>query len=73
MPISNFENNLKAIDKNKSRIFCSSNQVLGNGTYSDIKNIMYINLDNFKNDKTQEIAKIIGEYNNILGSKILIC
>ena len=29
---------------------------------------MYINLDNFKNDKTQEIAKIIGEYNNILGS-----
>jgi len=69
MPISNFENNLKAIDKNKSRIFCSSSQVLGNGTYSDIKNIMYINLDNFKNDKTQEIAKIIGEYNNILGSE----
>ena len=69
MPISNFENNLKVIDKNKSRIFCSSNQVLGNGTYSDIKNIIYINLDNFKNDKTQEIAKIIGEYNNILGSE----
>ena len=69
MPISNFENNLKAIDKNKSRIFCSSSQVLGNGTYSDIKNIMYINLDNFKNDRTQEIAKIIGEYNNILGSE----
>ena len=69
MPISNFENNLRAIDKNKSRIFCSSNQVLGNGTYSDIKNIMYINLDNFKNDKTQKIAKIIGEYNNILGSE----
>ncbi|MBI71927.1 MAG: hypothetical protein CMG61_00460 [Candidatus Marinimicrobia bacterium] len=69
MPISNFENNLKAIDKNKSKIFCSSNQVLGNGTYSDIKNIMYINLDNFKIDKTQEIAKVIGEYNNILGSE----
>ena len=69
MPISNFENNLKAIDKNKSRIFCSSSQVLGNGTYSDIKNIMYINLDNFKNDRTEEIAKIIGEYNNILGSE----
>ena len=34
---------------------------------------MYINLDNFKNDKTQEIAKIIGEYNNILGSNNHIC
>ena len=72
MPISNFENNLKAIDKTIQNL-CSSSQVLGNGTYSDIKNIMYINLDNFKNDRTEEIAKIIGEYNNILGSEIHIC
>ena len=68
MPINNIKLNLNKTE-NKNEIFCSSNQVLGNGVYNGIKHIIYVNLDNFKNEKTNVIAKKIGEYNNKLGIK----
>ena len=70
MPIDNIEEKIENLKNKKlDEIFCSSNQVLGNGLYNDLEHIMYINLDNFKNEKTTSIAKKIGEYNNRLGSK----
>ena len=68
MPINNIETNIKNFEiKNTIQNFCSSNQVLGNGIFNDIKHIIYIDLKNFKNEKTPLIAKNIGEYNNLLG------
>tara|TARA_Y100000994_G_scaffold32339_1_gene22818 strand:+ start:688 stop:3663 length:2976 start_codon:yes stop_codon:yes gene_type:complete len=70
MPVNNINEDIKEIkDKHSNQIFCSSNKVLGNGIYNDIQHIMYVNLENFQNDKTNLIAKKIGEYNNNLGSK----
>ena len=68
MPINNVESNIENLKNKKAHEkFCSSSQVLGNGTYNDMEHIMYINIENFKNEKTDQIAKKIGEYNNKLG------
>ena len=70
MPVesSNDKLNLNQITELNNE-FCFSKQTLGNGIQSNISHIIYINIDDFKREKTKEISEIIGKFNKKLGSK----
>jgi len=59
------------VDKNSKtdRSLCYSNQVLGNGVSKKIMHILYVDIDEFKREKTEFIAKKIDELNKKLGEK----
>ena len=50
----------------KNELFCASSIALGNGIVSDIKNIIFINPNEFDSSKTKYIAKEIEKINNII-------
>ena len=50
----------------KDELFCASSIALGNGVISDIKNIIFINPNEFDSSKTKYIAKEIEKINNII-------
>jgi len=69
MPIDSTNYNTDILKNKKSeKIFCHSNQVLGDGTSKKIQHIVYIDPDNFKREKTQHIANKIDGFNQNLGS-----
>ena len=53
--------------KNHQSLVCYSEQVLGDGEINGISHIMYVDLENFKRDKTKVIADEIGDLNNKIG------
>jgi len=56
--------------KNKLKnIICTSENVLGNGSISDIKNIILVDLDTFDKSKTEDIVEEINKLNEYLGDK----
>jgi len=48
----------------KDELFCTSSIALGNGIINDIKNIIFINPNEFESSKTKYIAKEIEKINN---------
>lgn len=55
--------------KDHSSLVCYSKQVLGDGEIEGVSHIMYVDLETFKRNKTEKIAKEIGEINNKSGRK----
>ena len=70
MVIGNKDENID-INKHKKEndYLCYSEQVLGNGEVDFISHIMYVDQDNFKREKTKEIADEIELLNKKLGNK----
>ena len=64
--------NKKKLTKNE--LFCSSSIALGNGTIKNIKNIIFINPNNFDPSKSKYIAKEIEKINNAIpdGEKYIL-
>ena len=58
----------------KKELFCSSSIALGNGTIKNIKNIIFINPNNFDPSKSKYIAKEIEKINNAIpdGEKYIL-
>jgi hypothetical protein len=56
-----------SLDKiNKERIFCDSNQVLGNGIINTIHDIIVVDINRFDRAKSQEVAREVGQFNTKL-------
>ena len=58
----------------KKELFCSSSIALGNGTIKNIKNIIFVNPNNFDPSKSKYIAKEIEKINNAIpdGEKYIL-
>jgi len=70
MAIDSINKDIDVIENSKSnRSFCYSNQVLGDGIFKKIMHIVYIDIDEFKREKTEYIAKKINTFNEQLGEK----
>lgn len=50
----------------KKEIFCSSEQVLGNGIVDDIKDIIFVDKEIFDRAKSREVAQEIAQFNSKL-------
>jgi len=70
MAIDNIDNDINILKiSNSKSTFCFSKQVLGDGSFDKIKHIVYIDINKFQREKTQNIADKIGLVNKKLGSK----
>ncbi|MBN2134197.1 MAG: histidine kinase, partial [Acidobacteria bacterium] len=54
----------------EASVFCQSDQILGNGEITDIKDILFVKPDKFDPAKTPLIANEIGEFNKKLKKKL---
>lgn len=57
---------VKIDDYSEEDVICTSRHIIGNGTYKDITDIIYIDPDLFDQSKTNIIATEIGEINKLL-------
>ena len=55
--------------KNHHSSICFSEQVLGNGEFDNICNLVYVDRFTFKREKTNEIAREIGQINKKIKNK----
>ena len=67
MTINFFNRSIINEEFNKDNTLCESNLVLGEGMISNIKHIIYVDIDNFDTVKSKMIAYHIEEYNQQLG------
>jgi disulfide oxidoreductase YuzD len=56
--------NVSIDDIDRRRIICRSVQSLGNGRISDIRDILYVNTENFDRAKMQDMASEVGRFND---------
>ncbi|MBK5245989.1 MAG: phosphoenolpyruvate synthase [Peptostreptococcaceae bacterium] len=66
MVVGRESNEVKIGNYNSEDLICSSIKTMGNGSYKDIYDIIYIDPDNFDISKSNTIASEIGELNKFL-------
>jgi CheY-like chemotaxis protein len=66
MVISHEGGELLIEDTDESRMICHSTQVLGDGILTDIRDVVYVDIDRFERAASKEVADEIGRFNNAL-------
>ena len=63
MVIAHEWDNLSIIEKDESKMVCRSSRVLGDGVVSDIRDIVYVDIEKFDRSASREVAQEIGQFN----------
>ncbi len=66
MVISHEGGELNIDDADESRMVCHSTQVLGDGVLSNIRDLVYVDIDRFERAASKEVAEEIGRFNDEL-------
>lgn len=61
--ISRDSEDLSIDDVNNGKVLCKSNEVLGNGTIKDIKDIIYVDYHKFDRASSREVALEVNQFN----------
>lgn len=68
MVISHEGSELKIEDTDDSRMICHSTQVLGDGIISNIRDLVYVDIDRFERAASKQVADEIGAFNEALSA-----
>ncbi len=68
MVISHEGSELKIEDTDDARMICHSTQVLGDGIISNIRDLVYVDIDRFERAASTQVAEEIGAFNEALSA-----
>jgi CheY-like chemotaxis protein len=68
MVISHEGGELSIEETDEARMICHSTQVLGDGVLTDLRDVVYVDIDRFERAASKEVAEEIGRFNDALAS-----
>ncbi|MBP2681008.1 MAG: Phosphoenolpyruvate synthase, partial [Candidatus Krumholzibacteriota bacterium] len=68
MVVSHEGGELSIEETDEARMICHSTQVLGDGVLTDLRDVVYVDIDRFERAASKEVAEEIGRFNDKLAS-----
>jgi len=68
MVVSHEGGELSIEETDEARMICHSTQVLGDGVLTDLRDVVYVDIDRFERAASKEVAEEIGRFNDALAS-----